>query len=146
MKELWKPSPSVLKRQVLRRLSIGLLFLVIGIISWILSKRFIFALPCFIAMAVFCISGIGVLFLMLNSGYIVLSGVCEQIEQTPIMRRTKALYLATEYGCVKIPIRRNMRKVQIGASVRCYMSYKASVYDYDGLKTVSDYIAIEIFQ
>ena len=146
MKELWKSSPGVLKRQVLRRLGIGLLFLVIGIISWILSKRFIFALPCFIAMAVFCISGIGVLLLMLNSGYIVLSGVCEQIEQTPIMRRTKALYLATEYGCVKIPIRRNMRKVQIGASVRCYMPYRASVYDYDGLKTVSDYIAIEIFQ
>ena len=146
MKELWKIAPSALKRQVVQRLVISVLFLVIGIISWVLSKKFIFALPCFIAMTVFCVSGIGVLFLMLNSGYIVLSGVCEQIEQTPIMRRTKALYLATEYGCVKIPIRRNVRKVQIGASVRCYMPYKASVYDYDGLKTVSDYIAIEIFQ
>ena len=98
MKELWKSSPGVLKRQVLRRLGIGLLFLVIGIISWILSKRFIFVLSYFIAMTVFCISGMGVLFLMFNSGYIVLSGVCEQIEQTPIMRRTKALYLVTDTG------------------------------------------------
>ena len=146
MKELWKTSPNALKRQLIQRLGIGVLFLVVGNISWGLSQRFIFALPCFIAMTVFCISGFSVMFIALNSGYIVLTGECEQLEQTPIMKRTKALYLATDCGSVKIPIRRNMCKFRIGTQIRCYISCKTCVYDYDGLKTIGDYIAIEIIQ
>ena len=60
-----------------------------------------------------------------------------------IFKRTKAVYLRTEYGMVKVAVRRNMRRLQIGSQLRCFISVKASVYQYDGVQVVSDYYALD---
>ena len=146
MKEKWKDSPSALKKQIYKRLSIGVLLLFLGIITWVVSKDFIFAVPCFVGMIFFLLNGIQVLMATRLGKYVVLSGVCERLEQTRIFKRTKSVYLRTEYGTVKVAIRRNMRRLQIGSQLRCFISVKASVYQYDGVQVVSDYYTLDFIE
>ena len=133
MKERWKNGPEALKRKVIKRICMGLLFCVIGIVSWIISKRFLFALR-----------GANILFAVLTAGYILLSGTCERVEQTLITKRTKAMYLTTNYGTVKVLIRHNAHRVQVGAYVYCYISLKVPVYEFNDIKVVNDYYAVEL--
>lgn len=146
MKEKWKDAPSALKKQIYKRLGVGVLFLVLGIITWAISKDFIFAVPCFVGMIFFVLNGIQVLMATLLGKYVVLLGACERLEQTRILKRTKAVYLSTEYGTVKVAIRRNMRRLQIGSQLRCFISVKASVYQYDGVQVVGDYYALDFIE
>lgn len=146
MKEKWKGTPSALKKQTYKRLCIGVLLLVLGIITWAVAKDFIFAIPCFVGMIFFVLNGLQVLMETLLGKYVVLSGVCERLEQTRIFKRTKAVYLRTEYGMVKVAVRRNMRRLQIGSQLRCFISVKASVYQYDGVQVVSDYYALDFIE
>jgi hypothetical protein len=76
MKEKWKDAPSALKKQIYKRLAVGVLFCLLGIITWAVSKDIIFALPCFIGMIYFALNGIQVLMATLLGKYVVLSGVC----------------------------------------------------------------------
>ena len=144
MKERWVNSPDVLKGKVIKRTGIGLLVLVIGILFWTVFKQFLFALPCFAISAVLTINGASVLFAVLTSRYIVLEGTCERLEQTVITKRTKVMYLTTNYGTVKVLIRHNARRVQVGAYVRCYISLKVPVYEFNDVKVVNDYYAVEV--
>lgn len=144
MKERWKNGPEALKRKVIKRICMGLLFCVIGIVAWIISKRFLFALPCFAVSAVLGLSGANVLFAVLMGRYIILSGTCERVDQTLITKRTKAMYLTTNYGTVKVLIRHNGRRVQVGAYVYCYISLKVPVYEFNDIKVVNDYYAVEL--
>ena len=146
MKEQWIDMPTVLKRQIYKRMGLAILFFILGVITWIVSKDFMFAIPCLIGAVVFVLNGVNVLFASLLKRYIVLSGECESMEQTRFLKRTKAVYLATDYGTVKLPIRRNIRNMKIGVQVRCYISLKTSVYEYGGVQTVSDYYAIEVYE
>ena len=146
MKEQWIDVPTVLKKQIYKRMGLGVLFFILGVITWIVSKDFMFAIPCLIGAVVFVLNGVSVLFASLLKRYIVLSGECERVEQTRFLKRTKAGYLATDYGTVKLPIRRNIRNMKIGVQVRCYVSLKTSVYEYGGVQTVSDYYAIEVYE
>lgn len=146
MKEQWIDVPTVLKKQIYKRMGLGVLFFILGVITWIVSKDFMFAIPCLIGAVVFVLNGVSVLFASLLKRYIVLSGECESVEQTRFLKRTKAVYLATDYGTVKLPIRRNIHGLQIGVQVRCYISLKTFVYEYGGVQTVSDYYAIEVYE
>lgn len=146
MKEQWIDVPTVLKKQIYKRMGLGVLFFILGVITWIVSKDYMFAIPCLIGAVVFVLNGVSVLFASLLKRYIVLSGECESMEQTRFLKRTKAVYLATDYGTVKLPIRRNIHGLQIGVQVRCYISLKTSVYEYGGVQTVSDYYAIEVYE
>ena len=138
--------PTVLKKQIYKRMGLGVLFFILGVITWIVSKDFMFAIPCLIGAVAFVLNGVSVLFASLLKRYIVLSGECESMEQTRFLKHTKAVYLATDYGTVKLPIRRNIRNMKIGVQVRCYISLKTSVYEYGGVQTVSDYYAIEVYE
>ena len=144
MKERWKNGPEALKRKAIKHICIGLLFCVIGIVAWIISKRFLFALPCFAVSAVLGLSGANVLFAVLMGRYIILSGTCERVDQTLITKRTKAMCLTTNYGTVKVLIRHNGRRVQVGAYVCCYISLKVPVYEFNGIKVVNEYYAVEV--
>lgn len=146
MKEQWIDVPTVLKKQIYKRMGLGVLFFILGVITWIVSKDFMFAIPCLIGAVAFVLNGVSVLFASLLKRYIVLSGECESMEQTRFLKHTKAVYLATDYGTVKLPIRRNIRNMKIGVQVRCYISLKTSVYEYGGVQTVSDYYAIEVYE
>ena len=144
MKETLKNVPSALKRQIFKRLGISVFFLLLGAITWINSQEVLFALPCFIAGFFFVLSGVNVLYASLTKRYVVLLGECESIEQTRFIKRIKAVYLTTDYGRVKLPIRKKMRGLRVGLKVRCYISLKASVYEYEGVQVVGDYYVIEI--
>lgn len=145
MKEVLKEVPNVLKKQIFKRIGMGIVFALLGVITWIASKEFLFALPCLVAMAVLIVSGLGVLFVAITKRYVIVSGECVDVEYTRILKRTKAVYLQTDYGVVKLPIRGKRTKAELGSSVRCYIASNSSVYEYDGVKTVGDYYAVESF-
>ena len=145
MKEVLKEVPNVLKKQIFKRIGMGIVFALLGVITWIASKEFLFALPCLVAMAVLIFSGLGVLFVAITKRYVIVSGECVDVEYTRILKRTKAVYLQTDYGVVKLLIRGKRTKVELGSTVLCYISSEASVYEYNGVKTVGDYYAVESF-
>ena len=70
MKEVLKEVPNVLKKQIFKRIGMGIVFALLGVITWIASKEFLFALPCLVAMAVLIVSGLGVLFMAITKRYV----------------------------------------------------------------------------
>ena len=145
MKELLKDVPTILKKQIFKRIGIAIVFALLGVVTWMASKEFLFALPCLVAMAVLIVSGLGVLFVAITKRYIIVSGECVDVEYTRILKRTKAVFLQTDYGVVKLLIRGKRTKAELGSSVRCYIASNSSVYEYDDVKTVGDYYAVESF-
>ena len=91
MKEVLKEVPNVLKKQIFKRIGMSIVFALLGVITWIASKEFLFALPCLVAMAVLIFSGLGVLFVAITKRYVIVSGECVDVEYTRILKRTKAV-------------------------------------------------------
>ena len=61
MKEQWIDVPTVLKKQIYKRMGLGVLFFILGVITWIVSKDYMFAIPCLIGAVVFVLNGVSVL-------------------------------------------------------------------------------------
>ena len=71
-------------------------------------------------------------------------GICSELETRGFRKKTRALYIDVEDKRVKIPIRRNIKRLRIGDTVTVYLSPKTPIYEQDSILLVCDYHAIDI--
>ena len=75
--------------------------------------------------------------------YVVLEGVCTEIERSALRRRVKAIRLQEKRFPVRIlSQRQSIRNLTVGDTLTVYVSEKATVYEMDGCRIVSSYIAL----
>ena len=143
MKEKFLSIPEVLRKQILLRLGgtvAGVAMLVI-VLAYRGDWRFL--IPC-IALSVLCFGGAASLYdRCLQGKFVAVTGTCSEIEQVPLRRRIKALYLRNDRHDIKLMGVRRIKNLVVGDSFTIYIADDAAVYEIDGYQVVCNYLAIE---
>lgn len=143
MKERFLTIPAVLRKQILIRLggtSVGMIMLLI-VIGYRGDWRFL--IPC-VALSLLCFSAAASLFdRCLQGGFVVIEGTCTEIEQMPLRRRVKAIYLYNDQYNIKLVGIRRIKNLAVGNKITIYVSDDTQVYEMDGYQVLCNYLAIE---
>ena len=142
MREKFRVIPTILKKQIIIKILLGILSFVAVIIA--VCKREVYLLLPSVALCFACAyDGISMLCNCLSKKYTVIEGICEDIAFTAFRKRVKYITIECE-GCrVKIVIRQKQNKVGIGKTVKIYIPQSAAVYQYDEKKVICDFYALE---
>lgn len=142
MKEQFLTIPKPLQKQVLLRLAGGILGLILFILVLIFYKDWRFWFPCVI-LSVMCLASAGTLFFRCILGnYVVVEGVCTDIDKSLIRKRVKAIYVRNDQFSIKIVNAKRIRNLSIGDTVTVYVADNSAVYDVDGMKVICYYLAM----
>ena len=143
MKEKFLRIPAPLRRQILIRasgcgLGVSMLLMLVAC-----GGSWKFLIPC-IVLSVICLESAAALFDRCDrKNYVVITGICTEIEKTPFRRRTKAVYLRSNPHTIRVVCVGNQRSLYIGDTIAVYVSDNTAVYDVDGCKVICTYLALE---
>lgn len=139
----FKQQPSALKKQItLRALGVSV-SLVLFVCILIITKEFIFSLPCLIFAAFLFVNLLSMLYNILIGRYVCVQGMCEQVETVGLRKRVKSITVNLNGAHMVLPVRQKYKKILLGCPVTIYMSEKTPVYEKDGLHYAYEYYAIE---
>lgn len=143
MKEKFARIPEPLRIQILFRLGIGVVSAILLITALLIGGDWRFCIPC-AALAVFFLGGGVLLFFRGTDGrYVVIEGVCTEIERSTLRRRLKSFSLQGKQFPIRIMNQRQrIRGLAVGDTLTVYVSEKALVYEMDGCRIVNSYIAL----
>lgn len=140
----FKRLPRILKKNILYKIGLGLLFLAVFILMCIFMDHLIFALAPG-AFAIFSLmDGIGMTFRCMSGEYVELSGTCIAVHKSKLQGKMRSISVETKRGGVKLPLKMKPQSVKIGDKVTIYVPDHASVYDHKGDMVVCEFYAIEI--
>jgi len=123
MKEKFMQIPAPLRRQILLRCAGAGLGVAMFLIVLIYSTDWRFMVPC-AAAAVFCLSSAALLFdRCIRGKYVVITGICTEIDRTSIRKRIKAIYLQTEEHQIKLVGVRPVRNLIVGDTTVSMMRF-----------------------
>ena len=142
MKNAFLQIPRPLQKQILLRALGAVLGLFLFILFLIIYKDWRFWIPCVI-LSVMCLASAGTLFYRCVFGkYVVVEGVCTDIDKTLIRRRIKAIYIRNDSFLIKIVNAKRIKNLSIGDIVTVYVADNSAVYDVDGMKVICYYLAM----
>ena len=142
MKNAFLQIPRPLQKQILLRLLGAILGLFLLILFLIVYKDWRFWTPCVI-LTVMCLASAGTLFFRCVLGnYVVVEGICMDIDKSLIRRRVKAIYIRNDQFSIKIVNAKRIRNLSIGDTVTVYVADNSAVYDVDGVKVICYYLAM----
>ena len=142
MKNAFLQIPRPLQKQILLRLLGAILGLFLLILFLIVYKDWRFWTPCVI-LTVMCLASAGTLFFRCVLGnYVVVEGICMDIDKSLIRRRVKAIYIRNDQFSIKIVNAKRIRNLSIGDTVTVYVADNSAVYDVDGIKVICYYLAM----
>lgn len=142
MKKVFLEIPRPLQKQILLRLLGAVLGLFLLILFLIVYKDWRFWTPCVI-LTVMCLASAGTLFFRCVLGkYVVVEGICTDIDKSLIRKRVKAIYIRNDQFSIKIVNAKRIRNLSIGDTVTVYVADNSAVYDVDGVKVICYYLAM----
>lgn len=142
MKKAFLEIPRPLQKQILLRLLGAVLGLFLLILFLIVYKDWRFWTPCVI-LTVMCLASAGTLFFRCVLGkYVVVEGICMDIDKSLLRKRIKAIYIRNDQFSIKIVNAKRIRNLSIGDTVTVYVADNSAVYDVDGTKVVCYYLAM----
>ena len=142
MKKAFLDIPRPLQKQILLRLLGAVLGLFLLILFLIVYKDWRFWTPCVI-LTVMCLASAGTLFFRCVLGkYVVVEGICTDIDKSLIRKRVKAIYIRNDQFSIKIVNAKRIRNLSIGDTVTVYVADNSAVYDVDGVKVICYYLAM----
>ena len=144
MKKKFQNLPKQLNRVIQIRFGAGVVAMVVAAFILILAQDFILALPCLLLFVFFICDGGRILYRGITNGYIAVGGQCVKTELSRIRKRVKLIYLQTEKGVLKVPIRRKLKVFTEEDIITVYMSKSARIYEQDGCLVLLNYYAIEV--
>ena len=140
----FKRLPRILKKNILCKIGLGLLFLTVFILMCIFMDHLFLALAPG-AFAIFSLmDGFGMMFRCMSGEYVELSGICTVVHKGKLQRKTRSISVETKRGTVKLPLKMKPHSVKVGDKVTIYVPDHASVYDHKGDMVVCEFYAIEI--
>ena len=136
--------PPILQKQILIRLAAGIAAYMILPIIWLCKGGLELMLPFICFGTVFLISAVQLYTRCEEKGYVVIRGICTQVDRTGLRRRLKDIYVQEEQFTVRI-VRPAMwiRSIHVGDSIMIYLADNAPVYEMAGCKVVYHPLAVE---
>lgn len=144
MKDKFNQFPKALQKQVLIRLTASAVSMLMLVLILLYRGGFELVLPCVGFAAVFLISAFQLYVRCEENEYVVLHGVCTEIERTGLRRRVKDIYVKENEHTVRL-VRPTMklRALNVGDKITIYLADNAPVYDMDGCKVICNTLAVE---
>ena len=144
MKEKFKAIPKPMKTQIFARFGISFLSLIIAVLMLAIAKDFILSLPCLLLFGYMAVNGGIILYNGFTEKFVAVSGECVKIERTQLRKRVRVLYIQTEKGQMKVPIRKSIGRLNEGDIITVYMPTKTRIYEQDNCLVIFGYYAIDI--
>lgn len=144
MKEKFKAIPKPMKTQIFARFGISFLSLIIAVLMLAIAKDFILSLPCLLLFGYMAVNGGIILYNGFTEKFVAVSGECVEIERTQLRKRVRVLYIQTEKGQMKVPIRKRIGRLNEGDIITVYMPTKTRIYEQDNCLVIFGYYAIDI--
>ncbi len=144
MKEKFKAIPKPMKTQIFARFGISFLSLIIAVLMLAIAKDFILSLPCLLLFGYMAVNGGIILYNGFTEKFVAVSGECVKIERTQLRKRVRVLYIQTEKGQMKVPIRKRIGRLNEGDIITVYMPTKTRIYEQDNCLVIFGYYAIDI--
>lgn len=144
MKDKFRHFPQVLQKQILIRLTAGIVSLMMLVIILLYRGGLELMFPCIGFSAVFFISALQLYARCDEKNYVVIRGTCTEIEKTRLRRKVKDIYVKEDQFTVRI-VRPTMklRSLNVGDRITIYLADNAPVYEMDGCKVICNTLAVE---
>ena len=144
MKDKFRQFPKVLQKQILIRLTAGIVSLLMLVIILLYRGGLELMFPCIGFSAVFFISALQLYARCDEKNYVVIRGACTEIEKTGLRRKVKDIYVKEDQFTVRIvrpPMK--LRSLNVGDRITIYLADNAPVYEMDGCKVICNTLAVE---
>ena len=144
MKDKFRQFPQVLQKQILIRLTAGIVSLLMLVIILLYRGGLELMFPCIGFSSVFFISALQLYARCDEKNYVVIKGTCMEIEKTGLRRKVKDIYVKENQFTVRI-VRPSMklRSLNVGDRITIYLADNAPVYEMDGCKVICNTLAVE---
>ena len=144
MKDKFRQFPLVLQKQILIRLTAGIVSLLMLVIILLYRGGLELMFPCIGFSSVFFISALQMYARYDEKNYVVIKGICTEIEKTGLRRKVKDIYVKEDQFTVRI-VRPSMklRSLNVGDRITIYLADNAPVYEMDGCKVICNTLAVE---
>ena len=144
MKDKFRQFPQVLQKQILIRLTAGIVSLLMLVIIFLYRGGIELMFPCIGFSSVFFISALQLYARCDEKNYVVIKGICTEIEKTGLRRKVKDIYVKEDQFTVRI-VRPSMklRSLNVGDRITIYLADNAPVYEMDGCKVICNTLAVE---
>lgn len=142
MNKLFDHLPLALHLQVVLRGVVALLFFVLFIALWAVTKEFAFALPCLLFATFLFENTALMLYNMINGNFVCIHGICSHIERSGIRKRVRSIVLSYEGQQLLIPVHRPISGLTQGCGVTLYLSDKSTVYERNGRYIIDSYYTL----
>lgn len=144
MKDKFRQFPQVLQKQILIRLTAGIVSLLMLVIILLYRGGLELMFPCIGFSSVFFISALQMYARCDEKNYVVIKGICTEIEKTGLRRKVKDIYVKEDQFTVRI-VRPSMklRSLNVGDRITIYLADNAPVYEMDGCKVICNTLAVE---
>ena len=143
MRKEYHDFPAVLRKQILIRIAGSVLGVVI-ILAVTAARGGIQLLPPGITITLVFLSDAVILFhRCLEKRYVVIRGLCEQLEFSVFRKRVKSVQIQSGGKTVKLVGQlHNLRNLKIGEELEVYVADTAPVYEDDGIYLVIGTLAV----
>lgn len=141
-----KDVPQPLLRQLMLRLGAAVMSLFFCVCSFLLYGEPYLSLSLLAVSIAIGVSGLWFYNTVVTQQYIVVEGSCQKVEQTPILRKNKAVYVFAAPHTIKVTPHQRNANVQIGDTLRLYVAARTPVYHADGYEVLSGYMAMEVLK
>lgn len=142
LREAFRAFPAVLQHQILLRFGLALGAAASFGLFWLLSRQFWFGAP-FLMLALWMgAAGIQMFLTLYHGKYTRVNATCKQVITTPILKRPRALILATEQGDLRLRIQQRIRKPEVYELFIVYLADGTQLYQNEDGYLVSNYLAI----
>ena len=144
MKNKFRQFPQVLQKQILIRLTAGIVSLLMLVIILLYRGGIELMFPCIGFSSVFFISALQLYARCDEKNYVVIKGTCTEIEKTGLRRKVKDIYVKEDQFTVRI-VRPSMklRSLNVGDRITIYLADNAPVYEMDDCKVICNTLAVE---
>ena len=144
MIDKFRQFPQVLQKQILIRLTAGIVSLLMLVIILLYRGGIELMFPCIGFSSVFFISALQLYARCDEKNYVVIKGICTEIEKTGLRRKVKDIYVKEDQFTVRI-VRTSMklRSLNVGDRITIYLADNAPVYEMDGCKVICNTLAVE---
>lgn len=144
MKEKFSMFPQVLQKQILVRLTAGVVSILMLVLILLYKGGFELVFPCIGFSVMFFISALQLYVRCDDKNYVVIRGTCTEIERTGLRRRVKDIYVKDDVFTVRL-VRPTMklRALRVGDRITIYLADDIPVYEMDGCKVICSTLAVE---
>lgn len=144
MRDIFSKMPATMTRQILLRSGITLLTFILFVTVTAIFNNIYLYMPCLILFAVMIVNTFALVYNCVKGNYVILEGLCSDVEITKIKRKIKAIELKAQDRVFRFPINKRIGKINLGDTVIVYLSDKTLLYEKDGIFIIYEYYALEV--